>query len=396
MRACTGAVTTWGAYYTLTRQFAKALLALGLPRFATVGIMGFNSPEWSVACLGAITAGCVSAGVYATNGPETCQHIAAAARLQVVCCETLEQCRLFLNRRAALPHLRTVVCWGQPCQGEPGVTSWQEFMASGQHIDSRTLDARVAEQRPEHCCTLIFTSGTTGSPKGVMISHDNVTWTASTVLDVFAASVHERMVSFLPLSHVAAAMLDVYGPAIVGFCVYFADTDALKGSLVNTLRAVRPTVFFGVPRVYEKIMDRMLEFGRSKPVCVRWVSAWAKSIGSRACAADECRQARPWGFAAADFVVFRRVRAALGLDQCRALFSGAAPMQPHVLRYFRSLHMQVHELYGMSECTGPHSANLPSAFSTGTCGRPLPGMQMRLHNPDAAGVGEVCIRGRHV
>jgi long-chain-fatty-acid--CoA ligase ACSBG len=208
---------------------------------------------------------------------------------------------------------------------------------------------------------------------------------------------------------VAAALLDIYGPMIVGFAITFAQPDALKGSLVDTLRLVRPTIFFGVPRVYEKIMERMLEFGNRSHCCIRSISRWAKRVGTAATSAEEAGEAPPWGYSLAKFLVYDRVRDALGLDACRFLVSAAAPMAPETLAYFASLNMPVHEVYGMSETTGPSTACLPGARKTGTCGRPLPGMELgvfplrdtllathgAMQLPPGV-EGEVCMRGRHI
>ena len=148
------------------------------------------------------------------------------------------------------------------------VLLWEEFMALGDEDGlAEEVEHRIAEQRPGHCCTLIYTSGTTGPPKAVMISHDNITWTAKAVQSIApwigAGAEGEHIVSYLPLSHVAGQMVDIHFPIVLAAAragvrtVHFARPDALKGTLGETLRAARPTVFLGVPRVWEKIHEQM-------------------------------------------------------------------------------------------------------------------------------------------
>ena len=212
-------------------------------------------------------------------------------------------------------------------------------------------------------------------PKGVMLSHDNITWTVSVAIDNFQVDERDRLVSYLPLSHIAAQMIDMYGPIIVGFCIYFADKNALKGTLRDTLRDVRPTVLFGVPRVFEKIQEGMLAVGRNNGRILALISRWGKRIGTLATEAKKKNMPLPWGFCIANMLVFRTVRAALGLDRCRAFFSGAAPLQPATISYFESLWMPINELYGMSECSGPQTFNVDEVGKRKSCsaGKALPG-----------------------
>ena len=133
-------------------------------------------------------------------------------------------------------------------------------MSLGRDVPEAAWDQRVSSMKPGNCCTLIYTSGTTGPPKAVMISHDNLTWTAKTLCDSYIDVNHtERFVSFLPLSHIAAQLIDIHAPMTLGAALYFAQPSALKGSLAKTLKEVRPTIFFGVPRVWEKMHERMFQ-----------------------------------------------------------------------------------------------------------------------------------------
>ncbi|KAG9328234.1 hypothetical protein JZ751_015751 [Albula glossodonta] len=146
-----------------------------------------------------------------------------------------------------------------------------------------SLDSIIQSQRPNECCTLIYTSGTTGNPKGVMLSHDNITWTANAAGTMTQLKMgDEAVVSYLPLSHVAAQVNDMWICMRFAGTTYFAEPDALKGSLVNTLREVRPTSFLGVPRVWEKMQESMKNVGAKASVMKQRVAAWAKAIGLQA------------------------------------------------------------------------------------------------------------------
>lgn len=160
------------------------------------------------------------------------------------------------------------------------VYTWDQFLDLGAAVDDGEIDRRHGVIKPGNCSTLIYTSGTTGPPKAVMISHDNLTWTVQKVVDQLGNLGHtDRFISYLPLSHIAAQMIDIHAPMNIGCCTYFAQLDALKGSLKFTLTDVRPTIFFGVPRVWEKFQEAMVELGRNNPAVLQWLSTWAKGVG---------------------------------------------------------------------------------------------------------------------
>ena len=166
-----------------------------------------------------------------------------------------------------LPNLKALVVWGEPIDQalatkcSVSVYSWQDFLSIGtnNNVSSRDVNARSEIHKPGNCCTLIYTSGTTGPPKAVMISHDNVTWTTANICEHYMDLNHsDRIISYLPLSHIAAQIIDVHASMNLGCCIFFAQPDALKGSLGTTMKEVRPTFFFGVPRVWEKIQEKMV------------------------------------------------------------------------------------------------------------------------------------------
>ncbi|GLE00245.1 hypothetical protein PINS_up008972 [Pythium insidiosum] len=255
-------------------------------------------------------------------------------------------------------------------------------------------------QRPGHCCSLIYTSGTTGDPKAVMISHDNASWTVQRVVNEWrnrfgvTMDPQQRVVSFLPLSHVAGQLLDIVVPLMTGTQVFFAQPDALKGTLGMTLKEVRPTVFFGVPRVWEKIAEKMWAMAAQNSGLKARIGAWAKARGATRTQLAQFGQSGgdPCGYNIARSLVFSRVREALGLDQCWACYSGAAPISREIVEYFGSLDIHIYEFFGMSECTGPQAYSNLGVWKIGSVGQTMPGVETRIDSDSQ----ELLMRGRHV
>ncbi|KAG2466574.1 ACBG2 ligase, partial [Polypterus senegalus] len=364
---------SYSNYYEECRKAAKSFLRIGLERFHGVGILGFNSPEWFISDIAAIFAGGFAVGIYTTNSPEACHYVAHNCEANILMVENHKQLTKILQ--------------------------WKEFMDLGKDVPDAQLDEVLNLQKANQCCTLIYTSGTTGNPKGVMLSHDNLTWIANSAgLEVgLKPGCGDCLISYLPLSHVAAQVNDLWIAMRFGGITYFADPDALKGSLINTMRDVRPTAFLGVPRVWEKMQEKMKSTGAKSSLLKRMVADWAKQIGLQASYNSmNGNAAVPWGYMLANSLVFKKVREALGLDRCTRCFTGAAPITKETLEYFMSLNISLMELYGMSESTGPHTISTAEAFRIMSCGKEISGCQTKLDKPDAEGNGEVCFWGRHV
>ncbi|XP_033974392.1 long-chain-fatty-acid--CoA ligase ACSBG2-like [Trematomus bernacchii] len=272
---------TWRQYYEQCRAAAKSFLKLGLERYHGVGILGFNSAEWFISDVGCIFAGGLATGIYTTNSPEACQYVAESCEANILVVENQKQLEKILQVQDQLPHLKAIVQYkGELQQKAPFLYSWAEFMKQGEDVPDEQLDAGIDSLRANECCTLIFTSGTTGNPKGVMLSHDNLTWTARRAAPMAGLKCGEEVVvSYLPLSHVAAQLIDMWICAGFAMTTYFADPDALKGSLVDTLKEARPTCFLGVPRVWEKMQEKMKAAGAKASPMRSAVAGWAKSIG---------------------------------------------------------------------------------------------------------------------
>ncbi|HEY8143187.1 MAG TPA: AMP-binding protein [Kofleriaceae bacterium] len=379
--------TSWAEYRAQVELASRGLIALGVPAGAGVVILGANRPEWFVADLAAIAAGALPAGIYTTSTPEQVRYIAEHCEAVVAVVEN----RQLLERSALLvppPALRAVVLM-EGEGGDDGFTlGWEELLARGRQSDPAELERRLAAQRPEDFATLIYTSGTTGPPKAVMLTHRNLTWTAARVATDVELRPDDRIVSYLPLSHIAEQIVSLHAPIQRGSSAWFAASIEALG---ETLRSVQPTFFLGVPRVWEKMQAAMQAAGAANPPWKRRLAAWARRVGLAAARAAEGGHLRPWNYALADRLVFHKVRQKLGFDHIRLSVVSAAPVARETLEFFFSLGMPIYEVYGMSECCGPATFSHPGHFTIGSAGPALEGSEIALA-PD----GEVLIRGPHV
>ncbi|XP_030048664.1 long-chain-fatty-acid--CoA ligase ACSBG2 isoform X3 [Microcaecilia unicolor] len=276
---------TFLQYYQNCRAAAKGFLKLGLQRFHGVAILGYNSPEWFFANIGAILAGGLATGIYTTSSSEACQYFLENCEANIIVVEDHQQLKKILKVQHELPKLKAIVQYrGELQEKRPNLYTWEEFMQLGSDIPDSQLDDVIASQKVNQCCTLIYTSGTTGKPKGVMLSHDNhqVTWTTKAMKNTLGLIEDVVTVSYLPLCHIAGQVYDIWLPMNYGGTTYFAEPDALKGSLITTLQEVHPTVFLGVPRVWEKIQEKLKHLDATSSIFRRKATAWATAIGLRA------------------------------------------------------------------------------------------------------------------
>jgi long-subunit acyl-CoA synthetase (AMP-forming) len=223
-----------------------------------------------------------------------------------------------------------------------------------------------------------------------MITHDNATWTARQAVASTGARPKDELISYLPLSHIAEQVVSLFVPLTVGCTTWFAES---LDQLGDNLREVRPTLFVGVPRVWEKIQAKMVAAGSQNSGLKKKIAAWARQKGLANGYARQEGKPAPAFFNLAHKLVFSKVHERLGLDRCRLFISTAAPISLDTLEFFMSLDIPITEVYGMSECTGPGTVSLPEPFQyrTGWAGPALPGTEIAVSE-----VGEVLMRGRHV
>jgi long-chain acyl-CoA synthetase len=384
--------TTWHTFAGEVRAAARALISLGFPPGGKVAILGFNRPEWVILDLAAMMAGGAVAGVYTTCSSEEVQYIVHHSEAHLILVEDAGQLAKVMARRAELPLLRWIVMMRGAAGAGPDVLSWEQFNARAEATPQAELDARLAAIDPEALGSLIYTSGTTGPPKSVMLSHRNLAWTAQLLIDVGRRHDGDVALSYLPLSHIAEQMSSIHVPATAGSTVYFAES---LDQVPANLKECRPTVFFGVPRTWEKfhvaLGQKLGEVTGAKRRLLDWARAVCTEVNARRDRGAPISRLLGAQYALADRLVIRKLKAAVGLDRARVLISGAAPIAPEILAFFASLDLPVREIYGQSEDSGPTSHNLPGRTRVGSVGPPLPGIEVKI-----AEDGEILVRGPNV
>ena len=269
--------TDWQGYADQVRSAGKALMALGVEAGDSIAILGFNRPEWVIADVAAMAIGGAPAGIYTTNSPEEVAYIVNHAKCRVLLIENADQWAKVEGQ------LDTLACSSVVAMKDPGVThdrllSWDDFMAKGADVSDDDFNARLDALEGDGLAQLIYTSGTTGPPKGVMLTHENLSWTAGGVKKLFDLGPWARTLSYLPLSHIAEQMFSIHAPISLGFQVFFAESiDKLP---VN-LQEARPTIFFGVPRIWEKFYAKLSTKMAGATGVKAKLLAWARGVGAQ-------------------------------------------------------------------------------------------------------------------
>ncbi len=378
---------TWSEYAEQVKCVAKGMISLGVEPRDGVVIIGGNRPEWVIADVAAIFCGAIPAGIYTTNSAEQCRYITDHCDATMAVVENAVQLEKFQSIRAQLPKLKHIVVMDAGDATGDAMT-FDALIDAGENITDAALDARMNAQVPSDVCALIYTSGTTGNPKAVMITHEGVSFVAESLQTLMTLEPSDRLISYLPMSHIAEQAVTIYGPMTVGASVSFAESVEKLG---DNLREIRPTIFLGVPRVWEKIQSKMQAAASQITGVKKRLATWAKAQGKAARYRVERGMSPGWRYKLADKLVFSKVRAKLGLDACRMQATAAAPIAMSTLEYFANLGIPICEVYGMSECTGPGTVSLPFNFRLGKCGQVVPGTELRI-----AEDGEILMRGKHV
>ncbi|PSN55892.1 Long-chain-fatty-acid--CoA ligase ACSBG2 [Blattella germanica] len=379
------------------RTCAKAFLKLGLQRYHSVCIVGCNSPEWYFSSLGAIYAGGFSAGMYPTNTADACKYCADKCKANIIVVEDNEQLNKILKIKDSLKYLKAIIQY----HGEPeveSIISWKKLLKIGEEVSDSQLDDVMKTICINECCSILFTSGTTDKPKAAMLSHDNITWCATTVPEETPLQIgKEVVVGYLPLNHIAAQTLEMYKIIYCAGIVYFADKDAIKGSVIKTVKEVRPTYFFGVPRIWEKIYEKIQTDSTKSGKMKGTVFAWAQKHSLQHYI-DKMngKHNRSASYFLSKILILPKVKKELGFDRCRKFMTGGAPTSVDIKKFFMSFDIPVLEVFGMTESSGIHVQNTLQAFNFEAIGKDRPGVCTRIENPDEEGYGEICYRGRHV
>jgi long-chain acyl-CoA synthetase len=389
---------SWADYGDAVREVAAGLMALGIESGDRVGILAGNQPRWHMADVGIVAAGAVSVPAYPTGAASQVAHVLGHSGSRACFVGDRDQLAKLLLVRAQLPILERIVMLGDPPDrlDDDVLLTFDDLRSLGrQRLQQHpaTGDERSRELQPGSVATIVYTSGTTGPPKGTMITHENVSETIRSLTSVVSVGPTDRFLSFLPLSHVAERVTSHLAQIVSGGETWFARSLA---TVAEDLRACRPTVFFAVPRVWEKFQQAVQAELAHAPRPVRAQADRLLELGQAVVAAREgTHHPLAWrdrlAYEALDRTLGARIRRRMGLDWGRIYVSAAAPVDPDLLRWFHALGIPIAEVYGQTEDCGPTTMNRPGRIRIGTVGEALPGVDVRI-----ADDGEVLVRGPNV
>jgi long-chain acyl-CoA synthetase len=405
---------TWQQADMAAREIAGGLVSLGVGAGECVCILAQTRLEWVLCDVGLALAGAVSVPIYPSSTPEQCAFIIKDSGARTVITETAAQLHKLVPLLAQIPKLRLIYFDGDSALGQAEVQtprlqdalsavrsaggtaplSLADLRQAGQAWlagHAGELDRRAAEVGPDHVFTIVYTSGTTGRPKGVVLTHRNMVESFASVIRAFDLRDTDLQYLFLPLAHVLGREVE-WAPILAGSSIVFsAGSSRIKFDLVD----VRPTFMTGVPRVFEKLHAAITTAAGQGSWPKRALVKWAFRVGARRAAA--LRRGAPPSLglriehALADRLVMCKLRARLGFDRCRFFISGGAPLSAEIAEFFHGLGLLVLEGYGLTETTAAAFVNRWNRYRFGTVGPAIDVLQYRI-----AEDGEILMRGPSV
>ena len=384
---------SWARTWDLVMDAAHGLLALGIDVGDRVSIQAEDRPEWVILDLAAVAVRGITVGFYPTNPAAEVEYLLTDCGSTVHLAEDQEQVdRVLEIDPAAVPNLaRVIYCEprGVHSYADDRLMDWDDFLVAGRQHRAENPDAvvgRMAEARPDDVMTLVYTSGTTGPPKGAMLTNANTEFSITRIMGEDGLrgkrvpTADDLVVTYLPLCHVAERIFSTWHMVSCGLCLNFAES--IETVTVN-LREVQPTLFFAVPRIWEKLHATvMIKGGDSSPFKRLWLKFGLKlagvigraKVGNGGLHTPKSRLLNLIGYP----LVFRALQERIGLRRCWHAGSGAAPIAPEVLEFFTGIGVPVYELYGMTENSAVATGNFPGRMSLGTVGEPYPDIGFRL------------------
>ena len=387
---------TWVDYANWASRAAAALYASGIRAGDHVSILSENRTEWLFADMGAQTLGARSVGIYQTNPVDDVAYVLSHSQSKVVFCEDQEQVDKVIAARTQTPTVECVVVFdprGLRGIQDERVIPWLDFLKRGENLHNKNgwFKDQVMARSADDAVMVVYTSGTTGQPKGALLTGRNALGITDALIKRMQLGPQDSLLSYLPLCHVAEKIFTYFIPLTSGSVVHFGESiDTVRQDLVD----VSPSIFLGVPRIWEKmhatITLKMKDSSPLKSALFRWATQtggalWERRGASRLGIFDKLK------WLLADLLIFRPLQERLGLRRCRLPYSGAAPISEDLLAWFHGVGIPIMEGYGQTESAGLITMNLPGDFRLGSVGRRVPGTELELA-PD----GEVIARGTHV
>lgn len=372
----------------LSREIAKGLIALGVQGGERVAILSSTRVEWTLCDCGSLCAGAVVVPVYHTNSPEECAHVLGHSESRLVFCENLSQVEKIRQIRDRLPHLEHIVLIDGKA---PDAITLDELREQGADTPPGAVSDRVQGVLPDDIATLVYTSGTTGPPKGCLLTHSNLVSTVRMYVERLQLGPDAVMYQFLPLAHVLARVAQMVAiEAGAQACFWSGDPSRIVEELVE----IEPTHFAAVPRIYEKIHAAVIGRIEDGPPLQRTVfrrsltqARAVRRMNADGLSPGPVRRAR---LRLADALVLSRVRRIFG-GRLQVALVGAAPVARELLEFFDACGVTVLEGYGLTESTAAATLNTLDELRLGTCGRPLPGTDVKI-----ASDGEVLLSGPNI
>jgi long-chain acyl-CoA synthetase len=373
------------------------LAKLGLARGEVVSILAETVPQWLYADMGIMGAGGVSNGIYPTDSAKQVEYILNDSRSRFLFVENEEQLDKFLEVRERCPQIRKAFIFdleGLTEFRDPQVMPFDELVALGRDHDAANPDLwsrLVAGAKPDELALLVYTSGTTGPPKGAMISHRNVIFQLSNADAFIPIEPDGEQLAFLPLCHIAERTFTVFLPLRSGAIANFAESIE---TVPENVREVAPTTFFAVPRIWERFYSGIAIRMKEATWLGRKVYAWATGVGMRVAEQRLEGKAPSAGlmllYRIADFAVLDNIKRAIGMHRVRFAGTGAAPIAPDLIKWYRGIGVDLREVYGQTENSGV-ATGMPDRIKLGTVGVAAPRTEMKI-SPE----GEILLRGPHV
>jgi long-chain acyl-CoA synthetase len=387
--------TSWRQWLQASKQIAYGLHAIGFAPGEVASIIANAVPEWVFADMGILCAGGVSSGIYPTDSAAQVEYLVNDSATRVIFAEDEEQLDKILSCRARCPTLERIVVFdmeGLSGFSDSMVMSLAEFMALGSnHIGGNEAlwQEMVASRGTDDLAILVYTSGTTGPPKGAMHSNRGVTHQMRHANDLFPSTDAEERLVFLPLCHVAERIGGYYISLALGSVMNFAESPE---TVPDNLREVQPTAFLAVPRIWEKFYSGVTIALKDATAFQNWMYRRALAVGYRM---TDCRlqgATPPLSLRLANrvayWLVFRNIRRMLGLDRCRIAFTGAAPIAPDLIRWYLALGIDMREVYGQTENCGVATVMPANRIKLGSVGKAAPWGEVTI-SPQ----GEILIKG---
>jgi long-chain acyl-CoA synthetase len=389
---------SWRQYGEKARHVGLGMVALGLRPRDVVSIMADNRPEWLYADLGTLSVGAVTNGIYTTDSARQVEYIIRDSGTRFFFAEDEEQLDKILEVRHRCPDL--VKIFVLDLDGLRGFRDEQvmpfdallELGAAYEREHPGAYDGLVELARPEDLAILVYTSGTTGPPKGAMLSHRNILFQLGYTNFITELREGDEQLSFLPLCHIAERAVTVFFPLQSGATVNFAES---LDTVPENIREVAPALFFAVPRIWEKFYSAVALRMREATPLGRWAYRWA--IGAGTSMADGRLNGKPPGagrrllYRLADLLVLDNIKRSMGLHRARGAATGAAPIAPELIKWYMALGIDMREVYGQTENSGVATAMPADRIKLGTVGVARPDTEVRI-SPD----GEILLKGPHV